>query len=38
MRASLDVNVPIALLDADHLHHEAARRCLRTISVAEDAG
>ena len=29
MRALLDVNVLIALLDADHLHHEAARRWLR---------
>ena len=26
MRALLDVNVLIALLDAEHLHHEAARR------------
>ena len=38
MRALLDVNVLIALLDADRMHHEAARRCLRTISVAEGAG
>ena len=29
MRALLDVNVLIALLDADHLHHEAVRRWLR---------
>ena len=29
MRALLDVNVLIALLDAAHLHHEAARRWLR---------
>ena len=29
MRVLLDVNVLIALLDADHLHHEAARRWLR---------
>ena len=29
MRALLDVNVLIALLDADHLHHEAARHWLR---------
>ena len=29
MRALLDVNVLIALLDTDHLHHEAARRWLR---------
>ncbi len=29
MRALLDVNVLIALLDADHLHHEAARLWLR---------
>ncbi len=29
MRALPDVNVLIALLDADHLHHEAARRWLR---------
>ncbi len=29
MRALLDVNVLIALLDAQHLHHEAARRWLR---------
>lgn len=29
MRALLDVNVLIALLDADHLHHEAAWRWLR---------
>ena len=29
MRALLDVNVLIALLDADHMHHEAARRWLR---------
>ena len=29
MRALLDVNVLIALLDAEHLHHEAARRWLR---------
>ncbi len=29
MRALLDVNVLIALLDSDHLHHEAARRWLR---------
>ena len=32
MRALLDVNVLIALLDAEHLHHESARslRC-RTL-------
>ena len=30
MRALLDVNVLIALLDAEHLHHEAARAWLRT--------
>jgi len=29
MRALLDVNVLIALLDADHIHHEVARRWLR---------
>ena len=29
MRALLDVNVLIALLDAQHLHHEAAGRWLR---------
>lgn len=29
MRALLDVNVLIALLDADHLHHEPARAWLR---------
>ena len=29
MRALLDVNVLIALLDAEHVHHEAARRWLR---------
>ena len=29
MRALLDVNVLIALLDAEHLHHETARRWLR---------
>ena len=29
MRALLDVNVLIALLDADHLHHEAAKHWLR---------
>lgn len=29
MRALLDVNVLIALLDAAHLHHETARRWLR---------
>ena len=29
MRALLDVNVLIALLDADHMHHEAAGRWLR---------
>ncbi len=29
MRALLDVNVLIALLDADHLHHGAARRWFR---------
>ena len=29
MQALLGVNVLIALLDADHLHHEAARRWLR---------
>ena len=29
MRALLDVNVLIALLDAQHLHHEAAKRWLR---------
>ena len=29
MRALLDVNVLIALLDAEHLHHEQARRWLR---------
>ena len=29
MRALLDVNVLIALLDADHLHHQTARRWLR---------
>lgn len=29
MRALLDVNVLIALLDAEHLHHESARRWLR---------
>ena len=29
MRALLDVNVLIALLDVDHMHHEAARRWLR---------
>ena len=27
MRELLDVNVLIALLDAEHLHHETARRC-----------
>ena len=30
MRALLDVNVLIALLDAEHLHHEAARAWLRS--------
>ena len=30
MRALLDVNVLIALLDAEHLHHEAARVWLRS--------
>lgn len=29
MRALLDVNVLIALLDAEHVHHEQARRWLR---------
>lgn len=29
MRALLDVNVLIALLDAEHLHHESARLWLR---------
>ncbi|MDE0202957.1 MAG: PIN domain-containing protein [Rhodospirillaceae bacterium] len=29
MRALLDVNVLIALLDVDHVHHEDARRWLR---------
>ena len=29
MRALLDVNVLIALLDAEHLHHELARRWMR---------
>ena len=29
MRALFDVNVLIALLDAEHLHHEAARAWLR---------
>ena len=29
MRALLDVNVLIALLDAQHIHHELARRWLR---------
>ena len=29
MRSLLDVNVLIALLDADHLHHKAARQWLR---------
>ena len=29
MSALLDVNVLIALLDAEHVHHEAARRWLR---------
>ena len=29
MRALLDVNVLIALLDAEHLHHDSARRWLR---------
>ena len=29
MRSLLDVNVLIALLDAEHLHHEAARGWLR---------
>ena len=29
MRALLDVNVLIALLDAEHLHHESARRWMR---------
>ncbi len=29
MRALLDVNVLIALMDAEHLHHEQARRWLR---------
>lgn len=29
MRALLDVNVLIALLDAEHVHHEPARRWLR---------
>ena len=29
MRALLDVNVLIALLDAEHLHHDQARRWLR---------
>lgn len=29
MRALLDVNVLIALLDAEHVHHETARRWLR---------
>ena len=38
MRALLDVKVLIALLDADRMHHEAARRWLRTISVAEGTG
>lgn len=27
MRALLDVNVLIALLDAAHIHHQAARAC-----------
>jgi len=30
MRALLDANVLIALLDAEHLHHEAARAWLRS--------
>ena len=30
MRALLDVNVLIALLDAEHLHHDAARAWLRS--------
>ena len=30
MRALFDVNVLIALLDAEHLHHEAARAWLRS--------
>ena len=29
MRALFDINVLIALLDAEHLHHEAARAWLR---------
>ncbi len=29
MRALLDVNVLIALLDADHVHHDAARMWLK---------
>ena len=29
MRALLDVNVLIALLDVDHMHHQAAKRWLR---------
>ena len=30
MRALLDVNVLIALLDSDHVHHARARDWLRT--------
>ena len=30
MRALFDINVLIALLDAEHLHHEAARAWLRS--------
>ena len=30
MRALFDVNVLIALLDAEHLHHETARAWLRS--------
>lgn len=34
MRALLDVNVLIALLDADHVHHARARDWLRTHATA----
>lgn len=34
MRALLDVNVLVALLDADHLHHRRAREWLKA-NIAE---